>query len=45
MAIPFVRPLRHPSWSPVEWAGPIEGYTLRECHVLFLLCTLPKNVR
>ena len=41
MAVPFVRPLRHPDWSPTEWAGPLEGLTLRECYVTFLLCTLP----
>lgn len=45
MAVPFVRPLRHPDWSPTEWAGPLEGLTLRECHVTFLLCTLPESIR
>ncbi len=45
MAVPFVRPLRHPSSSPTEWAGPLEGLTLRECYVTFLLCTLPESVR
>ncbi len=45
MRIPFVRPLRRASWCPTGWASPIEGYTLRECHVAFLLCTLPAGVR
>ncbi len=45
MAVPFVRSPRRCSWLPTEVAGPMEGYTLRECHVLFLLCTLPENVR
>jgi hypothetical protein len=45
MAVPFVRPLRPTSWSPTEWAGPLEGLTLRECHVTFLLCTLPTTIR
>ena len=45
MAVPFVRPLRPCSWLPTEWAGPLENYTLRECHVIFLLCTLPAGVR
>jgi hypothetical protein len=45
MAIPFVRPPRRCSWLPTELAGPLEGYTLRECHVLFLLCSLPACVR
>lgn len=44
MRMPFIRPLRRASWSPTEWAGPIDGYTLRECHVLFLLCTLPASI-
>ncbi len=45
MRKPFIRPLRRAPWCPTEWAGPIDGYTLRECHVLFLLCTLPASVR
>jgi hypothetical protein len=45
IAVPFVRPLRPTSWSPIEWAGPLEGLTLRECHVTFLLCTLPNSIR
>ncbi len=45
MAVPFVRSPRRCSWLPTEEAGPIEGYTLRECHVLFMLCTLPACVR
>lgn len=45
MALPFVRPLRPCSWLPTEWAGPLENYTLRECHVIFLLCTLHADVR
>jgi hypothetical protein len=45
MRKPFIRPLRRASWSPGEWAGPIEGYTLRECYVLFLLCPLPASIR
>lgn len=44
MAIPFVRSLRPCSWLPTEWAGPLPNYTLRECHVIFLLCTLPAGV-
>lgn len=45
MRQPFIRPLRRCSWLPTEWAGPIEGYTLRECHVAFLLSGLPASVR
>ncbi|HEY7356921.1 MAG TPA: hypothetical protein VH590_10665, partial [Ktedonobacterales bacterium] len=45
MRQPFIRPLRRAAWSPGDWAGPIDGYTLRECHVLFLLATLPQSVR
>jgi hypothetical protein len=45
MAVPFVRPLRPTSWSPTEWAGPLEGLTLRECHITFLLCSLPNAIR
>ncbi len=45
MAVPFVRPLRPTSWSPTEWAGPLEGLTLRESHITFLLCTLPNAIR
>ena len=41
----FVRAPRRASWSPTEVAGPIEGYTLRECHVLFLLAPLPEVMR
>lgn len=40
-----MRPLRSCSWLPTEWAGPIEGYTLRECYVVFLLSGLPKPLR
>ena len=45
MRVPFTRSLRRCSWLPTEWAGPIEGYTLRECHVAFLLSSLPGTIR
>ena len=45
MRVPFIRPLRRCSWLPIEWAGPVEGYTLRECHLAFLLSSLPGAIR
>jgi hypothetical protein len=33
------------SGRKTELAGPLEGYTLRECYVVFLLSALPRAVR